>query len=98
MKLRRRQVRLSSVVSGKSEISGPKTVAWCACKHSKASPFCDGTHKGCEAAHACAIEASQDLRLNKSAVSARLSTEDRPFPGSRSCAFHCRAIFHRQAA
>jgi CDGSH-type Zn-finger protein len=26
------------------EITETKTVAWCACKHSKNAPFCDGTH------------------------------------------------------
>jgi len=26
------------------EIKEAKTVAWCACKHSKNMPFCDGTH------------------------------------------------------
>jgi CDGSH-type Zn-finger protein len=26
-------------------IAEPKKVAWCACKHSKTPPFCDGTHR-----------------------------------------------------
>ena len=29
----------------KTEIKEKKTAAWCACKHSKAKPFCDGSHK-----------------------------------------------------
>ena len=27
------------------EITEPKTVAWCQCKHTKTPPFCDGSHK-----------------------------------------------------
>ncbi|MEO5804360.1 MAG: CDGSH iron-sulfur domain-containing protein [Verrucomicrobiota bacterium] len=28
----------------KVDITEKKTVAWCACKHSKTMPFCDGSH------------------------------------------------------
>lgn len=28
----------------KVEITEARSIAWCACKHSKKTPFCDGSH------------------------------------------------------
>jgi CDGSH-type Zn-finger protein len=28
----------------KTELKETKAAAWCGCKHTKAAPFCDGTH------------------------------------------------------